>query len=296
MNASDVASRAGGRRPHTQRVAGRTDWHRQLVQVKAVHLRHLAAAPSVVHERLDGVDVVITGVASNDLNGVVSTAAGATGPAVARARQLVAAHDVPATWLVTDDAVPTEPLPALVEAGCRPELSGWLRAGSTGAVLAHLHPTPARPGAAPPRVEPVRDVAGVEAWLDVAAAVWGDDLDSPAGDRQRRGRLMAELGLAPGAPVQHWVSRDTAGEAVGSASAAYEPGLGVVLLEHLNTVPTARRRGVATALLRVVLELAVERRCPRVVLEPSPDGVPFYDAAGLEAHRTAQAREYYLPW
>jgi len=263
-------------------------WYRRLVQVRAAQLRHLSNARSVTNERLDGVEVVVTGLHSNDLNGVLSSAADATGPAVARAVRVMARHGVPATWLVTDDAVPLQAHPALIEAGWRPELTGWVRGAPTCEVLAGLVGS-ARPTVQP---EPVRTSRHFHEWLDVAAAVWTADLD-PRG-RAGRARLAEELGLSPGAAVQHWVARDGGGAAVGNASAFLAPEVGVVLVEHLNTVPAARRRGVARGLLRAVLEEAQRRGCPEVVLEPSPDGVPLYDAVGLRAEQAQVPREYYL--
>ena len=67
------------------------------------------------------------------------------------------------------------------------------------------------------------------------------------------------------------------------------------VVEHLNTVPDARRHGVASALLAAALDEAHDRGCSHVVLEPSPAGAALYDALGLAAARTAVPREYYLP-
>lgn len=50
---------------------------------------------------------------------------------------------------------------------------------------------------------------------------------------------------------------------------------------NMYTLPELRRRGIATELLRRVLELAREKRCPRVVLYALPKGMGIYRREGF---------------
>jgi GNAT superfamily N-acetyltransferase len=55
---------------------------------------------------------------------------------------------------------------------------------------------------------------------------------------------------------------------------------------NMYTLPAWRGRGIATTLLRKLLDVASERGCPRVSLHARPQGRPIYVKAGFVAVET----------
>ena len=71
-------------------------------------------------------------------------------------------------------------------------------------------------------------------------------------------------------------------EAVGTfLLSSFEASLGVY---YFAVLPEYRRRGAAMAMMGEVLRAAKELGTERIVLQATPAGVPFYRAAGFEAH------------
>jgi hypothetical protein len=169
----------------------------------------------------------------------------------------------PATWWLDPGSTPTDLPQRLTAAGCRPEQTGMVRGGlvadlhgRAGQLLAPAGGGPA--GEASIAVEAVRSPDGLDRWIEVAQAVWGEDADEPPGDLARRRALYAGLGLDPAAALRHWVA--LAGRrAVGLCSALYADQDQVLLVDHADVVQAARRQGGFGRWWGVVLKPALNR-------------------------------------
>lgn len=247
-----------------------------------------AAADHASRERLrayagaEGVDVregegwlaVRTRVASNDLNGVVSTAPVPAGVVETLCAWFAA---VPASWLLGEpDVAMTDRLRA---AGARPERTGvW-----SGRVAAGVPP---QTGAV--RVRRVEDGADLDRWLDVATACsWIESTD----DRTARRRLYAALGLDH-PRLSHWLAFE-GGAAVGFGSVFLDGG--VADLCNLGVLEAHRRRGIGRALVSARVAYAVRRGAAVVVSAPSPDGWQLQRALGFRSVPVIPDTCFYLP-
>ncbi|MDU0349326.1 GNAT family N-acetyltransferase [Actinomyces sp. MRS3W] len=101
------------------------------------------------------------------------------------------------------------------------------------------------------RLEP--ELFGAEAW---SPAMLAAELDRTAGPGADRTYLVAE---APG--------RDGSVQIVGYAGLWYGDGGGDADLLTIGTIPSVRRRGVATAMLSALLHAAADAGCRAVLLE-----------------------------
>ncbi len=259
------------------------------MEARTRYLLNLATAPLVDLDDGAGVTVVVTGVFSNTLNGVCGARLSAD-EADAVIGEIVARLDhrrAPAIWHVDGESRPHDLGRRLEAAGCTPETSGVVRGGLVTDVLERI-------SADGVEVTPVRTAEDLDHWFDVAAHMWGEDLDDPPGNRERWRRLLTELGLSANAPLQHYVAF-AEGRAVGMSSAFFCPDDSLVLIDHEDVAGHARRSGVGTAMLRAMLAEAQRRGCRYVVLEPTPESVPFYNRLGLAEEPVQAGHEFYLP-
>jgi GNAT superfamily N-acetyltransferase len=283
-----------------------TGWHELAAEARIRFLEHLGRAGSVEVDRGAGVTAVISGVGDNTLNGVARARLDPE-----RADRVIAAvvdrferRRAPAIWWLDPQSTPADLAGRLRAAGLQPEETGIVRGAPVDRVLDRAGGTlnaagRARDAAGRRRtlpdegtgilVRPVREPGDLDRWIEVAGAAWGDD---PPGDLARRRRLYLDLGLGPGADLQHLVALE--GERTLGMASAFHAGQ-TVLLDHLEVAEQARRRGVGTALLRAALTEAKARGCRRLVLEPTPDSARFYDTLGLDVEAVRPGVEFYLP-
>jgi GNAT superfamily N-acetyltransferase len=227
--------------------------------------------------RTDGAFAIVTGAASNVDNGVVCERSAVSPVAVAELVGWVSGQGVPASWICAGVEASDELRSALVNAGCREETTGV----TIGAELAatELPPLVAPDGVV---VEEVRDGAGLDAWVDVAAAC--GFFDEPGHLRRQR----ELLGLAG----RHWVAR-RGGRPVGMATAFFADG--VALLEHVAVVADERRCGIGSTLALVRLHEARRLGCTTAVFGTTPESAALYARFGFTTEPDAPGRWFYLP-
>jgi GNAT superfamily N-acetyltransferase len=229
------------------------DGHRSVVR----RLELLAGTGGTEVRRGEGWFAVTSGVASNDLNGVVSAVGAALDEALVDELLVwLGERGGPASWMFAD-VVDPRVLDWLLERGGRPERTGnWAgRSLDLGVAGVSRGVT----------VEPVGDGAALGRWLDVAEACgW---IEGPV-DRAARRRLALAVGLDH-PKWTRWVATLDGGT-VGMGSSF--PSGEVVEVVDVAVLEAARRRGVGRALLIHQLGTAVTAGAARAVLAPSPDG------------------------
>ena len=130
---------------------------------------------------------------------------------------------------------------------------------------------------APPglTIETVRDEPGLEAWVDV----WLFPL--PGEVRPLFVDALRERGLADDLPWRLYLGR-LDGEPV-AISELFEDE-GVVGVQHVVTLPAARRRGIGTAMTLRVLHDARAMGCRVGALTASPEGIGIYRRIGFREY------------
>lgn len=121
------------------------------------------------------------------------------------------------------------------------------------------------------------ELFGAEAW---SPAMLAAELDRTIGPSADRIYLVAELPAAEGVHQGGWDGAPAesvtggVGPIVGYAGLWYGDGRGDADLLTIATVPAARRRGVATALLTALVRAAVDAGCRAVLLEARASNAP----------------------
>lgn len=223
---------------------------------------------------------VATGVASNDMNGVVTAdPAGLDSHVIDDLIDWFRSHRVPASWYIER---PYEPLTtALLDRGAHPERTGWWIGGP---VTTSAYPK----RQADVKIRRVRDSLDLDAWLDVAGACgWLDD----DGDRQARRRLYEAVGFDDD-HFRHWIAVD-GGRPVGMASSFLDGD--VVDLCNLAVLEGDRRHGVGTALIDSRLGDAAARGATRAVSAVSPEGWQVYQRRRFRSVPVRRDVCFYLP-
>lgn len=222
----------------------------------------------------------MTGVVSNDMNGVVS--AGTLGRPEQLIDELIAwfiDHAVPASWLAsTPDPRLTG---ALVERGARPELSGWW-AGRVLDRSTHLGT------AADAAIRRVRSHEDLDGWLEVAEGCGWIDGDH---DRAARAALYRRVGLDH-PHLRHWIA--TRGHTPIGMATSFLDG-DVLDLCNLAVVEAERRHGVGTALVHERLLDGNNRLATLAVAALSPDGWALYEPIGFNTAPVVANTWFYLP-
>lgn len=234
-----------------------------------------AATVDTAVRRGPGWLAVRTGADSNDLNGLVVHDDGRLSPRTV--------HDVigwlspfPASWLIHRPSARMTNL--LLAAGLRPERSGrW-----SGRLL-----PAATPHTAAVEIRPVRTVADLDHWLDVAATCgW----TSSAQDRRARQVLYQSLSRRNG--HRYWIALD--GDTPTAFASSYLHGH-VLELSDLGVLPSHRRRGIGRALVAARLAAARHRGVTVVVSAPSPEGWQLQQRLGFRSVPVIPDRCFYLP-
>lgn len=135
------------------------------------------------------------------------------------------------------------------------------------------------------RVEPVeglhlsqvRDRAGMTAWVAARSATNG------WGPRTSAAWMTMHLGLGfdEAEPLQHLVGR-LGGRPVGTASVFLDTD-GTAGIYHIEVVPEARGKGIASWLTAAAIGLAADRDAQRVVLTATPLALGLYRRLGFTA-------------
>ena len=215
-----------------------------------------------------GITWVITGVASNDYNGVL-WARLTSAEADARVPKIVDhlyARNLPALWHIDPESQPTD-LPQRLEAlGCQQLKPGTCMAADLTMLSSSHSPLPGL------TIERVTTQDALAAWMDV----WMHD--DPE-DRTPREQLYADLGLSGAEPLRHYLAR-LDGTPVGVAQLFL--GTQAAGLYGVTVVPCARRQGIGTALTITLMDEARALGYHLGVLGPSPDGYPMYHKLGFE--------------
>jgi ribosomal protein S18 acetylase RimI-like enzyme len=210
----------------------------------------------------------ITGVDSNDYNGVVWTRltpeeADHTVPAlVDRFRN----RKLPALWHLDAASQPADLAQRLERLDCRALASGVCMAAALEKVASDI---PLPDGLS---VQRVTSQADLSAWIDV----WIQNDDEPRGPREQ---LYSSLGISGTEPLRHFIAR-LDGQAVGVSQlflGARSAGLYCV-----SVLPSFRQRGIGTALTLTALRIAQREGYTVGVLGPSPEGQSLYQRLGFE--------------
>lgn len=246
----------------------RHDWPYLEAENQAELLAYLGTASCA--ERYASADIswVITGVQSNDYNGVLwaRLSSAAANHVVPTLVQQFRDRRLPALWHLDPASQPPDLAARLDQLGC-------LRLQSGVCMAAPLHTLaderPALPGLT---IERVTTRADLSDWIDV----WiqsDDELRAP------REQLYACLGLDHAQPLQHYLAR-LDGRPVGVSQLFL--GRQAAGLYCVAVLPAFQRRGIGSALTLRPLRYAQTRGYTIAVLGPSPQGQPMYQRLGFE--------------
>lgn len=231
-------------------------------------LAYLGTASCVEGFQSPSITWTITGVDSNDYNGVVwtrltSEEADDTVPALVKKFR---DRNIPALWHLDAASQPADLAQRLERLDCRALASGVCMAAALDKVAFGI---PLPQGLSVERVTTRADLA---AWLDV----WIHDDDEP---RLPREQLYTSLGISGTEPLRHFLAR-LDGQAVGVSQlflGARSAGLYCV-----SVLPSFRRQGIGTALTLTALQVARQEGYTVGVLGPSPEGQSLYRRVGFE--------------
>jgi GNAT superfamily N-acetyltransferase len=236
---------------------------------------YLGTSPLAERHVDDELAWVITGLDSNDYNGVAwARLDAATADAqIAAVLERFRARNVPFIWYVTEDSHPADLGARLVAQGCVQFSSG----NGMAADLLTLNKT-------------VQDVPGLVIKRVGNAAQLAQWCDIYSYDREQREPLYASLGLGGDVPFRHYLAL-VDGQPVGTASLFL--GKEAAGLYNVEVIPAAQRRGIGTALTLAAFEDAPGYRVG--VLGPSPEGYHLFKRLGFVLHKNVDDW-YTLPW
>ncbi|MCR5346514.1 MAG: GNAT family N-acetyltransferase [Fretibacterium sp.] len=122
-------------------------------------------------------------------------------------------------------------------------------------------------------VHPVSSREEAVGWAETS---WrGFDGESPAPETFQK---LAEA-MSEDSPVLRLVTARFEGEDAGTFLLALSRNAAGIY--YFATVPEFRRRGVASAMMAEAGRMALAAGCPRLVLQSTPTGLPFYRRAGF---------------
>ena len=233
-------------------------------------LAYVGTSPHAESHFADDITWVITGVLSNDYNGVLWARL-----PDATANQVIAsivdqfrARNVPALWHIDNESQPADLAQRLESFGCHRLNPGvcmvadLLAINETGRVIPGL------------TIERVVNEGSLAAWMDVWMQL--DD-----GERAPRERLYASLGFEHSGPLHHYLARLN-----GQPVAVSQLFLGreAAGLYCVTTLSEARRRGIGTAIILGPLLEARARGYRVAVLGPTPQSQTMYQRIGFELY------------
>ena len=231
-------------------------------------LVYLGKSPLAEKYLTDELAWVITGVLSNDYNGVAwfRLTKSNVNPIIAEILERFSSRKVPFVWHVESDSRPADLARRLEVYGCR-----RLRPGvCMGADLSTLNEKMRNmPGLAITRVTDEIDLA---AWMDV----W---MHFDDGEREPRERLYASLGLSGDQPLRHYLARlDEQPVGVSQLFLGHE----TAGLYCIGVLPEARQKGIGTALTLAPLRDARTLGYRLGVLGPTHESQRMYQRIGFE--------------
>lgn len=231
--------------------------------------------------RSTGALAVVTGLASNSENGVVTDGRGLGDiRALMGLIDWVAGRGVPASLILREPAS-RESLAELERRGLLSERS----AHEMGLTLGEdAMPSATSPAAV---VDEVREESALRAGLQALGQEWFED-----DDLDRRFELYSRIGYGPGSTVRHWTA-ERAGSIVGMASSFRFDD--IVALTGCGVRAPFRRRGIATALTGCRLRAAFADGARSAILSPSPDGYELHRHLGFTLVPLPPDRWFYLP-
>ncbi len=242
-------------------------------------LRHMARYPGALFDERPTHLRLWTGLASGFFNAVTRAVWPAdTAPVAVRTiAEDLSARKVPWRWYVGSGGAGDEVVPLLRAVGLMPipsttpmalEPSPRLLSRMLGTIV----PVP---GLA---VSEVRDGESMRDWVIVRAAS-GDWMERTA---EAWLAMHLSLGLGPWEPLQHLVAY-LRGRPAGSVSVFLEED-GTAGIYHVDVLPEARGRGIASWLTAAAIGLAADRGAERIVLSSSQAALGLYRRLGFVAH------------
>jgi GNAT superfamily N-acetyltransferase len=248
---------------------------------RAEMLAYFGTSSMVQRHLSDELGWVITGIESNDGNGVAwcRLAEANADAVITTTLQQFSNSNLPFLWLVQADSHPADLGQRLEAHGCK-LMDGGVCMG------ADLNDLPETPGDMPGLViERVQDEAGLADWLDVWMTL--DD-----GIREPRQRLYASLGFAQTAALRHYLARLNARPV---ATAQIFLGRETAGLYCVSVLPELRRKGIGRAVVSAALRDAKALGHRWSVLGPTSESVHLYEQLGFKLY-PCSSHEYYLPW
>jgi len=241
-------------------------------------LVHLGKSPLAEKHLTDELAWVITGVLSNDYNGVAwfRLAKSNVNPIIAEILGRFSSREVPFVWHMESDSQPADLARRLEVYGCR-----RLRPGvCMGADLSTLNEKMRNvPGLV---IKRVVDAVNLAAWMDV----W---MHFDDGEREPRERLYASLGLDGDQPLRHYLAR-LDGQPVGVSQLFLSQD--AAGLYCVGTLPEVQRQGIGTALTLMPLRDARTLGYRLSVLGPTRESQRMYQRIGFELFPGTSA-DYY---
>ena len=249
-------------------VLERDHWPSLEAENQAELLAYLGTASCAQSYRSAAITWVITGVDSNDYNGVLWARLSATQadhhlPSLV---QQFRDRRLPALWHLDPASQPPDLAERLSRLGCPRLRPGVCMAAPLPALRGEV---PARPGLTIERVTTHADLAD---WIDI----WIEGEDEA---RSPREQLYACLGLNGSQPLRHYLAR-LDGQPVGVSQLFL--GQRTAGLYCVAVLAAFRRRGIGSALTLTPLRQAQALGYSIGVLGPSPEGQPMYQRLGFE--------------
>jgi len=178
-------------------------------------------------------------------------------------------HSIPMLWHIGPATQPSDLGPALIAHG-----------------LTHVEDEPGmavdllaahEPWSAPAELtfEPVTDIGLLQQWV----GVWAFPLS--AQDQASYVETYGRLGLGPHKPLQHFLGHLN-GVPVATVSLFYHGR--VAAIEHVVTLPEARRQGIGRTITSMAMTLARNNGCTLGVLSASPMGINIYRRLGFQPY------------
>jgi ribosomal protein S18 acetylase RimI-like enzyme len=231
-------------------------------------LAYIGTSALVESHFAEDITWVITGVASNDYNGVLwarlsSVEADAQVPRIV---DRFRARNLPALWHIDPDSHPLDLSHRLEALGCQRLKPGTCMAADLTTLASNNTSLPGL------TIERVTTTDALTAWIDV----WMQD---DPGERAPLERLYMSLGLSSAQPLRHYLAR-LDGIPVGVSQLFL--GKQAAGLYCVAVVPAARRQGIGTALTLTLMADARAFGYRLGALGPSPDGYPMYHKLGFE--------------
>lgn len=244
-------------------------------------LSYLGTSPLAERQVTDEIEWVITGVWDNTFNGVVRTqlSEAHVDQVIDEVGRRFQERDIPHLWFLNRDSRPAN-LEQLLLA------HDWVRlregVGMAIDLSAIAKPFPPLPDLT---IERVVDEEGVAQWIDLHPHyLENDQRDEP------REQLYISLGLDGDQPLRHYIAR-LGGEPAGALSLFL--GQEAAGIYNVEVASARRRRGVGTAMTRMVLEEAYRLGARVGVLGPTRESRSMYERLGFVLHRQALPMYWY---